>query len=519
MNKQAYNPYLPSWEYIPDGEPYVFGGEPDGQGNTNESGERVYVYGSHDRFGGGAFCLNDYVCWSASVCDLGNWRYEGVIYRREQDSRNKGNRQYLFAPDVQKGPDGRYYLYYVLNMSAVTSVAVCDTPAGEYQFYGHVRYPDGRIWGARRGEVNNFDPGVFMDDNGRVFLYTGFAPFGLFGALVKMRKRLFDGAYCVELEPDMLTIKSGPEMVVPGQALARSTAYEGHAFFEASSMRKINGRYYFVYSSELSHELCYAVSDRPNGGFEYGGTLVSIGDLGLNGNKVALNYLGNTHGGLVEICNQWYVFYHRQTNGHQYSRQACAERIEIRPDGSIRQAEITSCGLNNGPLAATGVFEARIACNLSSADGTCFSRFNKAKTVHPYFTQDCADYVGEVDEVDYNMHSGNAGNAGNAVNAAHNSDRCQYIANMRNGAWAGYKYFAFTGDEKRISVTVRCASAGKMVVSTSREGATAAEIDIKASANWQEFFAALTIPQGTHALYFKFAGDGKLDFRSFSISG
>ena len=23
--KQAFNPYLPSWEYIPDGEPYVFG--------------------------------------------------------------------------------------------------------------------------------------------------------------------------------------------------------------------------------------------------------------------------------------------------------------------------------------------------------------------------------------------------------------------------------------------------------------------------------------------------------------
>ena len=34
---QAFNPYLPSWEYIPDGEPRVFG-------------DRVYVYGSHDHF-------------------------------------------------------------------------------------------------------------------------------------------------------------------------------------------------------------------------------------------------------------------------------------------------------------------------------------------------------------------------------------------------------------------------------------------------------------------------------------
>lgn len=68
MKKQAFNPYLPSWEYVPDGEPYVFDG-------------RVYVYGSHDIFGGHVFCLNDYVCWSAPVDDLGNWRYEGIIYK------------------------------------------------------------------------------------------------------------------------------------------------------------------------------------------------------------------------------------------------------------------------------------------------------------------------------------------------------------------------------------------------------------------------------------------------------
>lgn len=25
MKKQAFNPFLPSWEYIPDGEPHVLG--------------------------------------------------------------------------------------------------------------------------------------------------------------------------------------------------------------------------------------------------------------------------------------------------------------------------------------------------------------------------------------------------------------------------------------------------------------------------------------------------------------
>ena len=46
--KQAVNPYLPSWEYVPDGEPYVFG-------------DRVYVYGSHDFFQ--AMCTAWAIMW------------------------------------------------------------------------------------------------------------------------------------------------------------------------------------------------------------------------------------------------------------------------------------------------------------------------------------------------------------------------------------------------------------------------------------------------------------------------
>ncbi len=228
--KQAFNPYLPGYEYIPDGELYVFDG-------------RMYIYGSHDQFNGRNFCLNDYVCWSAPVEDPGNWSYEGVIYKRQQDPMNAEGKQYLYAPDVQKGPDGH-------------------------------------VWGTRVGENNNFDPGVLVDDDGNVYLYSGFAPArGVMRTMMKMRRRNFDGSFCVCLELDMLTIKSEPVLVVPGPLLSEGTGYEEHAFFEASSIRKVDGRYYFIYSSGLSHGLCYAVSNRPDGGFVYGGTLISNGDL------------------------------------------------------------------------------------------------------------------------------------------------------------------------------------------------------------------------------------------------
>ena len=77
---QVFNPYLPEGEYIPDGEPRIFEG-------------RVYVYGSHDRFNAPIFCMNDYICYSAPVEDLSNWRYEGVIYKKNQDPKRSEERR------------------------------------------------------------------------------------------------------------------------------------------------------------------------------------------------------------------------------------------------------------------------------------------------------------------------------------------------------------------------------------------------------------------------------------------
>ena len=94
MKKQVFNPFLPLHECIPDGEPHVFG-------------DRVYLFGSHDKEGGETFCMLDYTVYSASVDDLSDWRCEGVIYRAEQDP-DYPNRKYMYAPDVVRGNDGKY---------------------------------------------------------------------------------------------------------------------------------------------------------------------------------------------------------------------------------------------------------------------------------------------------------------------------------------------------------------------------------------------------------------------------
>ena len=281
MKNLGFNPYLPSWEYIPDGEPYVFN-------------DRVYVFGSHDRFNGHVYCLNDYVCWSAPVDDLADWKYEGVIYKKTDDPRNKEGDKCLYAPDVTVGPDGRYYLYYVLDKLSIVSVAVSDTPSGKYKFYGYVRDKEGKLLGERVGDEPQFDPGVRTEGE-LTYLYTGFCAKGDLSR---------SGAMATVLGPDMLTIVEDTVIVLPSEPFSAGTSFEGHEFFEAPSIRKINDLYYLIYSSISMHELCYATSKYPTKDFVYQGVIISNNDLNIDTYKPAekpMYYGGNNHGSIEKI--------------------------------------------------------------------------------------------------------------------------------------------------------------------------------------------------------------------------
>ena len=473
--KQIFNPYLPSYEYVPDGEPHVFG-------------DRVYVYGSHDKFNGKGFCLNDYVCYSAPIDNLKDWKFEGVIWKKTDDPQKYHCLfKDMYAPDVVQGYDGRYYLYYFKGNNGTIDVAVCDTPAGRYKYHGRVKYPDGTILGrAKEKDFYQFDPGVFRDDDGSIYLYTGFAPKhpNIFSGFRPINT---NGAMGCKLEKDMLTVQLPLVHIAKSQHSSQNTKYVGHEFFEASSMRKFNGKYYFIYSSVQGHELCYATSDSPLGQFEFGGTLVSIGDVGLSDKP--MNYLGNTHGSVEKINGKYYVFYHRQTNGHCYSRQACAEEIEMTKDGNFVQAEVTSCGLNGAPLVAKGEYSTHVACHLYSKKGVRFYTIKLPKGCHPYFTQTGCD-------------------------REENGD--QHVANCCDGTTVGFKYFDFL-DNKIIGITLLGKFNGQVEVKTHPDKKPIATIDVKPTKEETKFVAPLQIENGKHALYFHFVGKGSCKFLKISF--
>lgn len=481
------NPFLPLNTYIADGEPHVFG-------------NRVYLFGSHDQAGGDTYCMLSYEFWSAPVDDLEKWSCGGVSYRAEQDPQYGDRLKYLYAPDVVQGNDGRFYLYYCMSgekgaggYGGQISVAVCDTPDGKYEYYGFVRNPDG----SPMRKYVTFDPAL-INDHGTIRLYYGtWYPFHEYGKLLnpvfhRIERNLFGksleeirdcpdgimGANHVTLDDDMLTIRSEPCHIMPSRV--RGSSFEKHPFFEGSSIRKIGDTYYFIYSSVKGHELCYAVSDSPDRDFQYGGTLVSNGDIGLNDRRARdrVNATGTNHGSIECINGKWYVFYHRNTHKSAYSRQACAEPITVQIDGSIAQVEITSKGFGSA-LQAGETYSASVCCQLYSKRMPHIGNGISAKAI---------PYIGEEDG--------------------------QQIVTATDNSHIVYKYYELDTGEYVFSLRCKACGNGKIVVSSD-----AGEFDCAVSPgeNWVWTEIPCSFRSGIQPLVLHYTGSSVLKIQSICL--
>ena len=452
------NPYMPLWEHVPDGEPRVF--EHNGE-------KRVYVYGSHD-IEREQYCGRNYVVWSAPVDDLTNWKYHGVAYETHYDS-------ILYAPDVVKKGD-TYYMYAAERKGSLVVVASSKTP-----------------WGPFENPVETklgFDPGILVDDDGRVYAYWG-------GCAAP--------CYIVELEDDMATFK---EETLVSNPMGHSTCPwdpkdDGHislidAFFEASSPRKVLGKYVYIFSrryekpipelgiyGDCNGFLSYRFSDSPFGPFIEGG------DFSFNGGEIlhdsegvgTMTYQwGNNHGSIMEVNGKWYVFYHRQTGVNEYSRQAMLEPIDVAlgKDGrlyigdirflagepvSSRPVEMTSQGAHINGLDARKWISAGYACHIYGSKTRAY--------VKPVYEE--------------------------------RDDISSPVVDMSSGTTVGFRYLQFgsntpksvsivLGEHKALTVNVRIDSYKGRIVSTTDVAADKKEVSAPLNCGIV----------GKHAVYFEF---------------
>ena len=497
------NPYLPLWEHIPDGEPYVFD-DPDNPGK-----QRVYIYGSHDNLKT-MYCGRDQVVWSAPVENLSQWRYDGVILVVDKNAKGEPfdsakTADVLFAPDVTFTTDSTGKKTYWLFPNDQTGfrnslIAKSDRPNGPFEVCNWNAEDPTKVDG-----IYGFDPAVFVDDDGKIYGYWGFGH-----------------SYAAQIDPaTMCTVMPGTQMV---DGMVSGKDEPGiFRFFEASSIRKIKDKYVFIYSRfteegefglpTSNYNLAYAYSDKPLGPWTYGGTIIDgrAREKNEQGEVIASAVPdGNTHGSICEINGQWYVFYHRQTGTDEYARQAMVAPIEVKvQEGAGGKVEISEGEYNSEGFALEGLdplecHSAGIACWLTGP--------KPAIHIWPNNT-----FFGSYVEVGYGTES----NFDEPYDLKNNNN---LVVNNTDGSIVGYKYLNFTktAGKKNVRLVLSLIPNGingtiTMMIDRpweSQGGKPLGTIKLSSDMPQTSTEMGLALPAladytGKHAIYFVFASETK----------
>ncbi len=284
---------------------------------------RMYLYCSHDCYPKGQNSLfgsmDHYHVFSSS--DLVEWRDEGEILSSDHVEQGILQGDFMWAPDcVYK--NGKYYFYFPHPDKAPwyanfqTFVAVSDHPAKDFKVLGLVEGigGDGMI-----------DPCIFIDDDGRNYLY--------YGGCGK--------AFCIELADDMIT------------PIGEIHALEGlEDYHEGPWVFKRNGVYYMSYPDNHpgKNRMCYATAHNPLGPFH------------SHGPYLAPTGSGTTHGSVAQMDGRWFCFYHNcAISGDEWLRSVCVDELFFDEAGNILPVEQT-----NHPVAPAGAPTPKVEVNTYS---------------------------------------------------------------------------------------------------------------------------------------------------------
>ncbi|RKF18917.1 glycosyl hydrolase family 43 [Altericroceibacterium spongiae] len=272
------NPILADGEYYStDPAPFVFDG-------------KLWILAGRDEAPEGVndFIMPEWQLLETSDPASGEWVHYPAIARPHDvfDWAEKGR---AYAGQIVKGLDGRLYFYApVMEKDSdakdrfAIGVAVADSPTGPW----HDAHPSGPIISQRvpvANTIQNIDPTVLVDDDGRVYLY-----WGTFGQLRG-----------VELEPDMMTPKGD---IVTVDSLT--------GFFEAPWLMKRKGTYYMLYAGNKAGPDSECTPAVYHACIAYGTAPSPLGPWTYRG--VVLKPVSSTtsHPGVAEFKGHYYFAYH-----------------------------------------------------------------------------------------------------------------------------------------------------------------------------------------------------------------
>ena len=292
---------------------------------------KLYIYPSHDldqvmisNDNGDQYNMEDYHVLSLDNFNSAAVDHGQVLHVKDVPWASKQ----MWAPDAAY-KNNKYYFYFPARDKEGIfriGVAVGDSPVGP--FVAEKEPIPGSF---------SMDPAVFIDDDGRAYMYYG----GLWGGqLEKWTTGSFDpngkepaptkpalGPIVAELSDDMLTFRETPAeiSIVDKDGNPILAGDESRRYFEGPWMHKYNGTYYLSYSTGTTHFLVYATSNNPKGPFVYQGRIL----------EPVIGW--TTHHSIVEFEGKWYLFYHDSSLSGGADNKRCVKYSELQynEDGTI----------------------------------------------------------------------------------------------------------------------------------------------------------------------------------------
>ena len=270
-------------------------------------GDTYYIYATTDGSGAG---FGPAQVWTSK--NLVDWT---VMPMNWPDSH------WIWAPDVMRHSDGKYYMVYC--QPCTLHCGVAETPRGPWK---NILGKSDAVWVADRFVKNaiTLDGQTFVDDDGSVYCYWGtWGIYKDFGCGVgKVNAKDF-----TKFDTTRLIVNT-----------------EATDFFEAPFVFKRGKTYYFTYSSGSCHDstyrVQYATSSRPMGPYKYKGCILSSSADGT--------VHGPGHHSILVEDGKYYIIYHRHDNPHSnrgFHRQICADELNFDKKGNILPVTPTHKGV------------------------------------------------------------------------------------------------------------------------------------------------------------------------------
>lgn len=299
-------------------------------------GDTLYLYTSHDEqtIDVNDYRMYDYRLWTTT--DLVKWENKGAVlhysdFEWARGSEVTGN-AYAAHVTHKKDESGKSKFYFYVTMEGgqpefgfTIGVAVSDNPEGPFTdprgmpmivLADTAQYKD-HSW-------RNIDPAVFIDDDGRAYLYWG-------------NKQL----WWVELESNLIHLKGETfTLDANGKMISRdmsnvkiNTVDTLPNFEEAPYVSKHNGLYYLVYAAGFPESIGYATSTSATGPWQYQGIIMD-----------PLPGTTTIHPALFDFKGHTFLAYHDANlpGGGSYRRSTAMERVFFNADGTIQKIVPTS---------------------------------------------------------------------------------------------------------------------------------------------------------------------------------